>query len=67
MLIQESSLPAFSPPFDNELGSSRKWLVANGLRGHASFTIIGTNTRDYHGLLVAALEPKSPNDQIPSP
>ncbi|MGH2345395.1 MAG: amylo-alpha-1,6-glucosidase [Chloroflexota bacterium] len=35
----------------------REWLVTNGLGGYASSTIIGTNTRTYHGLLVAALQP----------
>ena len=36
---------------------SREWLETNGLGGFASSTIIGTNTRRYHGLLVAALKP----------
>jgi len=31
--------------------------VTNGLGGYASSTIIGTNARTYHGLLVAALNP----------
>jgi predicted glycogen debranching enzyme len=34
-----------------------EWLETNGLGGYASSTIIGTNTRRYHGLLVAALQP----------
>jgi predicted glycogen debranching enzyme len=34
---------------------TREWLVANGLGGYASQSIAGTNTRRYHGLLVAAL------------
>ncbi len=38
-------------------GTAREWLVANGLGGYASSTAIGSNTRAYHGLLVAALEP----------
>ncbi|VVC02485.1 Amylo-alpha-1,6-glucosidase [Candidatus Burarchaeum australiense] len=33
---------------------NREWLLANGLGGYASSTIIGANTRKYHGLLVAA-------------
>src|SRR5581483_12158162 len=33
------------------------WLETNGLGGYASSTIIGLNTRRYHGLLVAATEP----------
>ena len=34
-----------------------EWLETNGLGGYASSTIIGTNTRRYHGLLVASLAP----------
>ncbi|MGA6983766.1 MAG: amylo-alpha-1,6-glucosidase [Candidatus Sulfotelmatobacter sp.] len=37
--------------------SSREWLETNGLGGFASSTIIGLNTRRYHGLLVAATKP----------
>ena len=32
-----------------------EWLVTNGIGGYASSTIIGSNTRKYHGLLVASL------------
>jgi predicted glycogen debranching enzyme len=35
----------------------REWLCANGIGGFASGTIAGTQTRRYHGLLVAALNP----------
>ena len=35
----------------------REWLVTNGLGGYASGTVSGANTRRYHGLLVAALNP----------
>ncbi|HLG70826.1 MAG TPA: amylo-alpha-1,6-glucosidase [Chloroflexota bacterium] len=34
-----------------------EWLYTNGLGGYASSTLAGCNTRRYHGLLVAALEP----------
>src|SRR5258706_8595167 len=34
-----------------------EWLETNGLGGWASSSIIGTNTRRYHGLLVAATKP----------
>jgi len=34
-----------------------EWLVTNGLGGYASSTVMGVNTRKYHGLLVAALNP----------
>jgi len=36
---------------------SREWLVTNGIGGYAFGTVAGHQTRSYHGLLVAALEP----------
>src|ERR1700758_2994514 len=36
---------------------SREWLVTNGIGGYASGTIAGSQTRRYHGLLVAGLHP----------
>ena len=36
---------------------SREWLETNGLGGFASSTIMGLNTRRYHGLLTAATRP----------
>ena len=36
---------------------SREWLVTNGIGGYASGTIAGSQTRRYHGLLIAALQP----------
>lgn len=36
---------------------NKEWLVTNGLGGYASSTVLGLNTRKYHGLLVAALHP----------
>ncbi|ADE36288.1 amylo-alpha-1,6-glucosidase [Methanohalophilus mahii] len=36
--------------------ASREWIVTNGLGGYASSTVIGANTRKYHGLLIAALD-----------
>ena len=36
---------------------SKEWLETNGLGGYASSTIIGLNTRRYHGLLVGAYPP----------
>lgn len=35
----------------------KEWLETNGLGGYASSTIIGVNTRGYHGLLVSAIKP----------
>ncbi|OPY55734.1 MAG: Amylo-alpha-1,6-glucosidase [Pelotomaculum sp. PtaU1.Bin035] len=40
-----------------ERGIEKEWLVTNGIGGYASSTIIGANTRKYHGLLVAAHNP----------
>lgn len=34
-----------------------EWIVTNGLGSYASSTILGINTRKYHGLLVAAFNP----------
>ncbi|HUP28234.1 MAG TPA: glycogen debranching enzyme N-terminal domain-containing protein, partial [Chloroflexia bacterium] len=42
---------------DPEQALDREWLVTNGIGGYASSSIIYANTRRYHGLLVAALEP----------
>ena len=35
----------------------KEWIITNGLGGYASSTILGLNTRKYHGLLVAAFNP----------
>jgi predicted glycogen debranching enzyme len=40
-----------------DLAIQREWLVTNGLGGYASGTVAGINTRRYHGVLVAALNP----------
>src|ERR1700682_5628485 len=42
---------------DLEPAVHRECLVTNGLGGYASGTVAGVNTRRYHGLLVAALNP----------
>lgn len=42
---------------DIENGLTKEWLITNGLGGFASSTIIGANTRKYHGLLIAPLTP----------
>src|SRR3990170_2034159 len=41
--------------FNDVIG--KEWLITNGLGGYASSTVLGVNTRKYHGLLVAALHP----------
>ena len=40
-----------------EDGLKKEWLITNGMGGFASSTIIGANTRKYHGLLIAPLTP----------
>ena len=40
-----------------EEGLNKEWIITNGIGGYASSTIIGANTRKYHGLLVAPLLP----------
>lgn len=40
-----------------EQGLRKEWLITNGLGAFASSTIIGANTRKYHGLLIAPLTP----------
>ena len=35
----------------------KEWIITNGLGGYASSTVLGINTRKYHGLLVAAYHP----------
>jgi predicted glycogen debranching enzyme len=40
-----------------ETALSREWLETNGIGGFSSSTIVGLNTRRYHGLLTAATRP----------
>lgn len=40
-----------------EEGLKREWIVTNGIGGYSASTVIGINTRKYHGLLVAPLTP----------
>ncbi len=42
---------------DLAAATSREWLETNGLGGFSSSTIVGLNTRRYHGLLTAATKP----------
>ena len=63
--LANNSAPAF--PAEVDFGrdiccdlpaaESREWLVTNGIGGYALGTIAGHQTRCYHGLLVAALQP----------
>jgi len=42
---------------DLPVSENREWLVTNGIGGYAAGTVAGPQTRCYHGLLVAALDP----------
>ena len=42
---------------DLKEGITKEWLITNGIGGYASSSVLGINTRRYHGLLVAALTP----------
>jgi len=49
---------------DLRAAESREWLVTNGIGGFASGTVSGGNTRRYHGLLIAALQPPVGRTQL---
>jgi predicted glycogen debranching enzyme len=49
------SEPIGGQPVENLL--TKEWLLTNGRGSYASSTIIGCNTRRYHGLLIGTLEP----------
>ena len=49
------SVPIFDRPIKDLL--SKEWLLTNNRGGYASSTIIGCNTRRYHGLLIGSLTP----------
>ena len=51
---------------DLAAAESREWLVTNGIGGYASGTIAASQTRRYHGLLVAALQPPVGRTQLVS-
>ncbi len=42
---------------DFDKAARREWLETNGIGGFASSTVLGLNTRRYHGLLTAATRP----------
>ena len=35
----------------------KEWVISNGIGGNSSSTVLGANTRRYHGLLIAPLVP----------
>ncbi len=40
-----------------ERAIEREWLLTNGIGGFSSSTVVGGNSRRYHGLLIASLKP----------
>ena len=40
-----------------ERAFSLEWVITNGLGGYASSSVLGINTRKYHGVLVASFNP----------
>jgi predicted glycogen debranching enzyme len=63
MSVAPPSAPPASPLYSIETygelrpGLSQEWLLTNGLGGFAASTVVGCNTRRYHGLLCAATLP----------
>jgi predicted glycogen debranching enzyme len=57
--LAQSPIIDFGPEVCGDLAAaeSREWLVTNGIGGYAFGTVAGLETRSYHGLLVAALQP----------
>jgi predicted glycogen debranching enzyme len=49
---------------DLAAAQSREWLVTNGIGGYASGAVAASNTRRYHGLLIAALQPPVGRTQL---
>ncbi|MDQ3046873.1 MAG: glycogen debranching enzyme N-terminal domain-containing protein, partial [Bacteroidota bacterium] len=45
----------YKAEFENSI--SKEWIITNGIGGYASSSIIGTNTRRYHGVLIASQNP----------
>ena len=40
-----------------ESSLKKEWILTNGIGGYSYSTILGCNTRKYHGLLIASLTP----------
>jgi predicted glycogen debranching enzyme len=68
LLVSEQAEVQFGREICGDLtaAESREWLVTNGIGGYASGTIAGSQTRRYHGLLVAALQPPVGRTQLVS-
>src|ERR671926_311840 len=53
----QKEVESIQPSTDKLFYEGSEWLETNGLGGWAGSTIIGCNTRRYHGLFVAATKP----------
>ncbi len=54
-LCEIACTPADCQGIDQML--EREWLLTNNRGGYASSTVVGCNTRRYHGLLIGSLDP----------
>lgn len=53
--LEIASVETKNKPIEDLL--TREWLLTNNRGGYASSTIVGCNTRRYHGLLIGSLNP----------
>jgi glycogen debranching enzyme len=53
--VQIVSTPIRGDALDDLL--TKEWLLTNSRGGYASSTVVGCNTRGYHGLLIGSLNP----------
>lgn len=53
----DESLAVSTPRYTPDELLSKEWLLTNSRGGFSASTVIGCNTRRYHGLLIAALNP----------
>jgi len=51
MMLNHEALQRFEESIQKE------WIITNSLGGYSSSTVLGLNTKKYHGLLVAAFHP----------
>lgn len=51
---------------DFKKGNSKEWLLTNGIGGFAAGTVLGSNSRRYHGLLFSAFNPPADRKLIVS-
>ena len=47
-----------------EKGLQKEWIITNGIGGYVSSTILGANTRRYHGILVASHNPPAERNLV---